>query len=99
MDDILDTLAQDAVKTVESGYYKLDLNTQVERPKSQKLAYRINRCVDNPVITEVKFSSPSGFASETPLNIDEITASMIRGGATGISVITEPKISRALSTL
>ncbi|WP_455367273.1 indole-3-glycerol-phosphate synthase [[Eubacterium] cellulosolvens] len=90
MNDVLDTLAQDAVKTIESGYYRLDLNTQVERPKNQTLSYCINRCVNNPIITELKFSSPSGFASETPLNIEDIAASMIRGGATAISVITEP---------
>ncbi|WP_455367579.1 indole-3-glycerol-phosphate synthase, partial [[Eubacterium] cellulosolvens] len=87
---MLDFLAQDAIKTVESGYYRLDLNAQLHRPKNP-LTDHINRCVNTPIITEVKFSSPSGFASEPRLEIEEITASMIRGGAIGISVITETK--------
>jgi|Deesub1362A_J573_1020465.scaffolds.fasta_scaffold02435_8 indole-3-glycerol phosphate synthase len=44
----------------------------------------------NPVITEVKFSSPRGEIRE-PGNVKEIAMAMERGGACALSVLTEEK--------
>lgn len=88
MNDFLDTLAANAKKTVESGYYK-NLQTTASYPKiSFKAA--IKECKANPVITEIKAASPSLGTIRSAINPAEIAQSMQRGGAVGISVLTEP---------
>ena len=57
MNDFLDTLAANAKKTVESGYYK-NLQAAATYPKIS-LKAAIQNCKANPVITEIKAASPS----------------------------------------
>jgi indole-3-glycerol phosphate synthase len=86
MNDILDTLAKDAKETVESGYYKInpienyDCSFKKNIIESEK----------TPIITEIKISSPSKSGSKK-INILNTANAMSRGGAIGISVLTEPK--------
>jgi indole-3-glycerol phosphate synthase len=88
MNDFLDTLAANAKKTISSGYYK-KLQATASYPKiSFKAA--IKACKANPVITEIKAASPSLGTIRSSINPSEIAKSMQRGGAVGISVLTEP---------
>jgi len=87
MPDFLDILAQDTMKSIESGYYECD--SEIESKFSLKK--NITECEKNPIISEIKFSSPSGFIIKKELNAIDIASSMIRGGAIGISIVTEPK--------
>ena len=56
------------------------LTESIERSKS----------AGNAIIAEVKRSSPSGFKAEA-LNVDEYVRYVSEGGASGLSVLTEPK--------
>jgi indole-3-glycerol phosphate synthase len=87
----------DATKTIDSGYYKTEVS--IKQPKiSMKQA--ILECKANPVITEIKASSPSLGTIRTQVNPEEIVQAMQKGGAVGISVLTEPKhFHGSLSTL
>jgi indole-3-glycerol phosphate synthase len=97
MIDFLDTLAMDATKTINSGYYQTKVS--MEQPKIS-LKKAILDCKANPVIAEIKASSPSLGTIRTQLNPKEITQAMQKGGAVGISVLTEPKhFHGSLSTL
>jgi indole-3-glycerol phosphate synthase len=88
MNDFLDTLAANAKKTISSGYYK-KLQATASYPKiSFKAA--IKDCKANPVITEIKAASPSLGTIRSAINPTEIAQAMQRGGAVGISVLTEP---------
>jgi len=88
MHDFLDTLAMDAVGTIESGYYgKL---TAVQHSKVS-LKQAIFDCKTNAVITEIKSASPSLGTIRQSVNPAEVARAMQRGGAVGISVLTEPK--------
>jgi indole-3-glycerol phosphate synthase len=88
MNDFLDTLAANAKKTIESGYYK-NLQATATYPKiSFKAA--IKDCKANPVITEIKAASPSLGTIRSSINPTEIAKAMQNGGAVGISVLTEP---------
>lgn len=87
MSDFLDILAQDAKKTVESGYYQVKtLNHQRSR-----LTDKIITDQGNPIIAEIKLSSPSHPIVNRKIDVSEVASSMMRGGAVGISVVTEPK--------
>jgi indole-3-glycerol phosphate synthase len=88
MNDFLDTLAMDARKTIDSGYYQTSVSTN--QPKIS-LKQAILRCKANPVITEIKAASPSLGTIRTQLNPKEIAKAMEKGGAVCISVLTEPK--------
>lgn len=88
MSDFLDTLAMDATKTIDSGYYKASVS--IQQPKIS-LKKSIQECKTNAVITEIKTASPTLGAIRTQINPKQIAKAMEKGGATGISVLTEPK--------
>ena len=97
MGDFLETLAMDATKTIDSGYYKTSMTTY--QPKIS-LKKAILECKANPVITEIKASSPSLGTIRNQFNPKFIAQAMERGGAVGISVLTEPKhFNGSLQTL
>jgi indole-3-glycerol phosphate synthase len=88
MPDFLDTLARDAKETIAQGYY--EVSTQTSTPSvSLKKAIFENR--NNPVITEVKAASPSRGTIKSSFKPSDVATGMAKGGATGISVLTEPK--------
>jgi indole-3-glycerol phosphate synthase len=97
MNDFLDTLAMDAAKTVESGYYKNFI--QIKQQKNS-LKDAIQNCKTNAVITEIKSASPSAGIIRKNIDPKAIATEMERAGAVGISVLTEPKhFHGSLSTL
>lgn len=88
MSDFLDVLAHDAKETVKSGYYQ---NVKPTKQPQVSLRKAILDCKFNPVITEIKAASPSLGTIRVNINPKEIAIAMERGGAVGISVLTEPK--------
>jgi indole-3-glycerol phosphate synthase len=97
MSDFLDTLALDAKKTVDSGYYQTPLTA---KHKHFSLKQAIQECKANPVITEIKSASPSLGTIREEINPKEIAQAMEKAGAVGISVLTEPKhFNSSLNTL
>lgn len=87
MTDFMDTLAMDAVKTINSGYYQ---NTRLMEQQKISLKTAIQSCKTNSVITEIKPASPSMGIIRNSINPYAIAQAMERGGAVGISVLTEP---------
>jgi len=90
MSDFFDRLALDAQTTIFSGYYYMyapspSLHLSLKRA--------IRECIRNPIIAEIKSTSPSiGKIREiSETEPEEIALAMQRGGAVGISVLTEPK--------
>ncbi|HSQ53594.1 MAG TPA: indole-3-glycerol-phosphate synthase [Acidobacteriota bacterium] len=97
MPDFLDKLAVDAKETVNQGYYKVTTQGTFSQV-SLKTAIIENK--QNAIITEVKAASPSRGTIRKSFDPQEIAVAMERGGATGISVLTEPKhFSGSLSYL
>ena len=88
MVDFLDTLAMTARETIDSGYYE-KLN---EAPASSiSLKQAILEAKNAPVITEIKAASPSAGTIRENVAARDIAESMEKGGAVGISVLTEPQ--------
>ncbi len=88
MNDFLDTLAMDAVGTIESGYYR---NISALNQPKISLKQAILGCKTNAVITEIKAASPSVGTIRSNIDPAAIAKAMQRGGSVGISVLTEPK--------
>jgi indole-3-glycerol phosphate synthase len=88
MRDFLDTLAQTAKVSINRAYYK-DITPATAVSASLKQA--ITQSNAAAVITEVKGASPSKGTIKKNFAPDEVAKAMARGGAIGISVLTEPK--------
>jgi len=88
MSDFLDVLAKDAQETVDSGYYE---TVKLTTKSQASLRKAIIECKFNPVITEIKAASPSAGTIRANIHAIEIAEAMEKGGAVGISVLTEPK--------
>ena len=88
MADFLDVLARDAKETINSGYYEALKETATSHIGLKKA---ILEAKNAPVITEIKAASPSAGTIRENLEASGIAESMEKGGAVGISVLTEPK--------
>ncbi len=88
MSDFLDALARDAKETVASGYYKALPAAETSKISLKKA---IQDSKTAAVITEIKAASPSLGTIKEDVDVAEVAKAMAKGGATGISVLTEPK--------
>ena len=88
MADFLDTLAQSAKATISSGYYEAITETATADVSLKKAILETKNA---PVITEIKAASPSAGTIRENVEARSIAESMEKGGAVGISILTEPK--------
>ena len=88
MSDYFDVLARAAQVTIDSEYYE-----KVKTAESVHLSLKkaILKCQAVPVITEIKAASPAAGVIRHDVNASEVAEAMQRGGATALSVLTEPK--------
>ena len=88
MADFMETLVKEALERVKSGYYRT--RRYLNFPKLS-LKEAIVNCQYAPVIAEIKPFSPSRGLLRHVTNPEVLARAMERGGAVGISVLTEPK--------
>jgi len=88
MTDFLDILAKTAKETVNQGYYDVQAEKSSRRISLKK---SILECKHAPVIAEIKTASPSAGIIRKNLEPEKIAEAYAKGGAVGISVLTEPK--------
>jgi len=88
MADFLATLAQSAKETIDSGYYEALKETATCHISLKKA---ILEAKNAPVITEIKAASPSAGIIRKNVDARNIAESMEKGGAIGISILTEPR--------
>jgi indole-3-glycerol phosphate synthase len=88
MADFLDVLARDAKETINKGYYKFLTQTTTAHISLKKAIFESKTV---PVIAEIKAVSPSAGTIRKYLEADRLAKAMEKGGAVGISVLTEPK--------
>ncbi len=89
MADFLDILVKDVKKTIEAGYYKIENRSIIKRYLG--LTDSIRRCKHAPIIAEIKPASPSHGNLRQIGSLRDIALAMEKGGAAGISILTEPK--------
>jgi indole-3-glycerol phosphate synthase len=88
MADFLDVLARDAKETIDKGYYKVLTPLMTLHMSMKKV---IIESTTVPVIAEIKAASPSAGTIKKDLEAENLAKAMEKGGAVGISVLTEPK--------
>ena len=88
MSDLLDIIAHEVKSTITSGYYE-QLDPTIPTYTSLKKA--ILNCKTAPVIAEVKTASPSKGIIKPHVDAEKIAEAMVKGGAVGLSVLTEPR--------
>jgi indole-3-glycerol phosphate synthase len=88
MPDFLDTLAQSTKETIANGYYEAVIDAVTSQVSLKKALLKTKNA---PVITEIKAASPSAGTIRKNVDARLIAESMEKGGAVGISVLTEPK--------
>lgn len=89
MSDILKKLVKNSQSAINSGVYEISeqlSNSGIDMTESIKN----NRHAS--LITEVKFASPSLGEIRKPSDPVEIAKAMVRGGAVGLSVLTQPNL-------
>ncbi len=95
----LEDLVKDAISTVESGFYDLSGIDSLDRKKIAAGTRSLTRAIRSAsimkkraIICEIKFASPSaGEISTKHDQISVIASEMEAGGATALSVLTEPR--------
>lgn len=87
--DYLDILVFDAMKTLASGYYKVGLGYRAKGRRS--LLEAILGCRHAAIIAEIKPASPSKGKIREISDPVRVAGAMQRGGAVGVSMLTEPK--------
>jgi indole-3-glycerol phosphate synthase len=87
--DHLPALAAKARARVKRGYYD-DAGTA--NTSARSLVDGIQESRKTPIITEIKYASPSAGKIREPGSPLQIARAMLRGGACAISVLTDPEI-------
>jgi len=88
MRDFLDILARTAAETIQTGYYEIRKEMSFSR---LSLKEAILNFKDTPIISEIKFASPSYGSIRRDITPEKAAREMELGGAVGISILTEPK--------
>jgi indole-3-glycerol phosphate synthase len=86
--DHLPDLAEKARARVKRGYYDAG---QTAKASPRKLVKAIHEGEGTPIVTEIKYASPSAGKIRESGKALEIAEAMVRGGARGISVLTDPE--------
>lgn len=88
MSDLLDALAEDAFKTIKDGYYK---TSKKKNYPHLSLREAILSCRRAPIISEIKFKSPSAGVLREDADLKRMSGEMEEGGAVAISILAEPE--------
>lgn len=86
-EDFLVKLADAAKDRVKEGYYRIPEPVRLDR-RNFAGALKVDRRI--PIIAEVKFQSPSEGKIAEPRGVADIARAYEKGGASAISVLTEP---------
>ena len=89
---VLKTLVNNSFKALDNGYYDLEKNTDFENHKSIDLRKKLVECEHVPLITEIKFASPSKgtILDQENIKIENIVEEVEKENSCGISILTQP---------
>lgn len=90
--ELLENLVKNSFKAIESGYYETNLEKDYTGHNVINLKKKIFNCKGVPLITEIKFSSPSRGTILDPskINLEKLVVIMENSGSCGISILTQP---------
>lgn len=89
---VLKALVDNSFKAIDNGYYEVNGEVNFDSHATINLKKNLSNCKHVPLITEIKFSSPS---KGTLLDIDSVSletmvTEMQNAQSSGVSVLTQP---------
>jgi indole-3-glycerol phosphate synthase len=97
-ENYLNKLAENSYKAIDEGVYN---NAKYDYCSHEPISMRksILSCPHAPLITEIKFASPSkgrivAEGNDTISSPTDIASNMVRSGAVGLSIVTQPNLFR-----
>lgn len=92
----LEKLVRDTRRAIDEGYYDLNLKVYYAR---KSLSQSIINCKNIPIISEIKFASPSLGKIREYTDPVKIAREMEDGGAVGLSILTHKAFNGSLNYL
>ncbi len=90
MQDTLEKLVRNAELLIASNYYEVEAASSYARSNRRSLVKALSQSESFPVVAEVKSASPSNHHISTH-DPEVLISKYLQGGATALSVLTEPK--------
>ena len=89
---ILKTLVKNSFKAIDDGMYEINGDREYSNHTCLSLRNNILQCRLNPLLTEIKYASPSHgtLVDYDEMKVEEIAMTMERAGAIGISILAQP---------
>jgi indole-3-glycerol phosphate synthase len=89
---MLKTLVKNSFKAIDEGMYEINWDREYINHACLSMRNNILRCKENPLITEIKYASPSRgtIVDYNEMKVEEIAITMEKAGATGISILAQP---------
>ena len=91
---MLNTLVKNSFKAIDDGVYETRGDRDYSSHTSLSMRNSILRCMQNPLLTEIKYASPSRgtLLDSREKNVVEIAMTMENAGAIGISILAQPHL-------
>jgi len=95
---MLKTLVKNSFKAIEDGMYEMKGDREYSNHTCLSLRNNILQCEQTPLLTEIKYSSPSRgtLVDSNEMSVEEIATTMEKAGAIGISILTQPYLFNGL---
>ena len=89
---MLNTLVKNSFKAIDDGKYEINGDREYSNHTCLSIRNSILQCNQNPLITEIKYASPSRgtLVDYNEMKVEEIATTMERAGAIGISILAQP---------
>jgi len=89
---MLPTLVKNSFKAIDDGMYETSGDHDYSNHTYLSMRNSILHCKQNPLLTEIKFASPSRgtLVDSKRKNVEEIAMTMEKAGAIGISILAQP---------
>jgi indole-3-glycerol phosphate synthase len=89
---MLRTLVKNSFKAIDEGMYEINGDREYTNHTCLSLRNNILKCKHNPLLTEIKYASPSigTLVDNNEVKVEEIATIMEKAGAIGISILAQP---------
>jgi len=89
---LLKTLVNNSFEALDNGYYDEEKNANYENHNNIDMRKKLMECNHVPLITEIKFASPSKgtILDQNDIEIENIVEEMEKANSCGISILTQP---------